>query len=537
MLRRSSLCVALFGGALVLAAPAAAERSSGAREPGARHASDKTRSTPSRATTRTRAGAELTPGQASRLMEQVARREARFHRPGVGYDAQTGLTYDGHPIDRLTGELSGGPHIWSAASKESLHLSLLVKALQGDRTAQLIVSPDGDPAHARPLALDLLRRKIDSYAAFNRAHPGYGGFLPWYRVEAGGKVEPTPDWQDRVPGLDNGQLAWSIYHASRALKDLGQDDLAARYASHLELMKKNVVRIFYDPDAHKMRAETKIGAGNKVPVEKQTYTNNAANYFLDDPYEGVLLCHFADLLGDWSKNPAGRGEIWKTPRRVPATFETKQGERLTVVRGYWFSAHEDWAYMVLPFRDLPVVRDLYANAQKVRTIDARERHLPGLKASTHAPTEEKPLRYFSALGVQAVAGQKVARANILAPYAAFPLALVDRTAFASWLGRMLSTPRMWGPNGIGESFRARSSKIAPKLTWDGKMLPMMAWMGGISDDLRTYLRRDGLYQGFLGRVEHDFSAFAGKPIEGRELRIPPPPGTRKGGLSALAASL
>ena len=127
--------------------------------------------------------------------------------------------------------------------------------------------------------------------------------------------------------------------------------------------------------------------------------------------------------------------------------------------------------------------------------------------------------------------------NILAPYAAFPLALVDRTAFASWLGRMLSTPRMWGPNGIGESFRARSSKIAPKLTWDGKMLPMMAWMGGISDDLRTYLRRDGLYQGFLGRVEHDFSAFAGKPIEGRELRIPPPPGTRKGGLSALAASL
>jgi hypothetical protein len=33
--------------------------------------------------------------------------EGQFAQPGIGYDALSGYTYDGHPIDYDTGELYG----------------------------------------------------------------------------------------------------------------------------------------------------------------------------------------------------------------------------------------------------------------------------------------------------------------------------------------------------------------------------------------------------------------------------------------------
>src|SRR6185503_5251901 len=55
--------------------------------------------------------------EARRFIRKVVARERRFYQPGVSYDAETGLTFDGHPIDRATGELAGAPRNWSAASK------------------------------------------------------------------------------------------------------------------------------------------------------------------------------------------------------------------------------------------------------------------------------------------------------------------------------------------------------------------------------------------------------------------------------------
>jgi len=138
------------------------------------------------------------------------RRERRFYQPGVSYDAETGLTFDGHPIDRATGELAGAPRNWSAASKESLHIILLAKAISGDPVARGLVTPDpADPKKAVDRALDVLSRKIATYRRFDERNPGFGGFLPWFKV-AGGELAPMDGWSDRVPGLDNGQLAWSL---------------------------------------------------------------------------------------------------------------------------------------------------------------------------------------------------------------------------------------------------------------------------------------------------------------------------------------
>lgn len=48
--------------------------------------------------------------------------EGQFAQPGVAYDSVSGYTYDGHPLDYDTGRLYGAPHLFSAPSKESIHL-------------------------------------------------------------------------------------------------------------------------------------------------------------------------------------------------------------------------------------------------------------------------------------------------------------------------------------------------------------------------------------------------------------------------------
>jgi hypothetical protein len=498
---RSSSSVWLL--ATLLAAPSAAEARALAERPAARPV--------------------LSRRATDRFTQQLIAKERMFYRPGVAYDGVTGMTFDGHPIDPRSGELAGGARTFSAASKESLHLILLVKAIEGDPTARALLTPDpAHPERAVDVAVDVLQKKIATYRAFDRAYPGFGGFLPWYKIESG-KMLPTDDWTDRVPGLDNGQLAWSLYHAVDALRRSGHAELAQAYDDHLSLMKRNVVRMFYDPAAKKMRAEAKLDDGSARAPGASHYSNNQANYFLDDPYEGLLLCHFADLFGDWKTQPSGKDAIWSEPRRKPATYRDGK-QPITVVEGNWFSSHEDWGFLVLPFRDVPVADALFENAQKARTAYSAAHGWPGLFASTSRPSAggKRDLGYLSALGVPSIAKEKVSERRVFAPYAAFPVALSNKRVFATWMKRMLETPGMWGKNGMGESFTAGGKQMAPILTWDGKALPMVALMGGIGSDIAAQLKRDGLYDGFITRTKADYRRFDAMKIEGRKATMSTP---------------
>ena len=237
-------------------------------------------------------------------------------------------------------------------------------------------------------------------------------------------------------------------------------------------------------------------------------------------------------MGDWIQDPAGKEAIWKDARHVPATFEVDvkgQGRNkskklaITTAQGNWFSSHEDWGFLVLPFRDVPVADTLFKNAQWARTSWSAMHGWPGLFASTHEPVKGNIApRYVSDLGVASIAKAPVNERRIFAPYAAFPLALVDHSLFASWLKSMLKQPGMYGPNGIGESFAADGSH-APILTWDGKALPIIAWMGGVSNELRSYLQRDGLYDTFIAQVRRDYRRFDGVKLSDSELSLSPPP--------------
>ena len=470
------------------------------------------------------AGQPLTKRATRDYLRRVLARERRFYRPGVSYDARTGLTYDGHAVNLRTGKLSGGPRNWSAASKESLHVILLVKAVAGDPVAQALLTPDpSDPGKAVDAALDVLGRKIDTYRAFDAEHPGYGGFLPWFKVQSG-KMQPMADWADRVPGLDNGQLAWSMYLAERILRENGRTELADRYGAHLKLMKDNVVRVFYDPTARQFRGETRMGNGSKVAPGRNRYVNNAGGYFIEDAYEGLMLVHFADLMGSWRGNQAGKQAVWKEPRRKPASMRIGR-KKVDVVEGFWFSSHEEWSNLVLPFRDLPVADRLFLNGQRVRTQVSARRGWSGLFASTHRPVARagEELAYENATGIQEVASAPVRTgAPIFAPDASFPLALVDRQLFASWLNSMTSRPGAFGPYGIGESY-SEDGRSAPLLTWDGKALPMVGLMGGVSGDIRRLLKKDGSYNAFMKRVERDYRLFDEATIQGDDVPFHAPP--------------
>jgi hypothetical protein len=493
----------------------------------------------------------LSAKQTRRFMDKVARKENRFYQPGVGFDGRTGMTFDGQNIDFKTGK-PVFTRSWSAPSKESLHVALLVKALAGDRTAQIMISPDPKhPAEARQRALDVLTRKIASYEKFNREYPGFGGFLPWYQV-ADGHAAPVPTvwsqkpdktpvkgegWENRVPSLDNGQLAWSLYYAANTLKALGYDALAKRYQAHFDLMRKNAVKIFYDPKAKQMRAEARLLRGNKVAPTRNAYAINQDNpYYLSDAYEGMMFCHFADLFGNWRSHPEGKEAIWATPRRTPATYKVpakgKQststaGSEITIVKPWVGSSHEEWGQVLLPFSDVAIDKKLFLNSQRARTSYSALNGIPGLFASVHAPIKKTAApEYRGLLGYRAP-GATIERSvsrDIVTPYAAFPLALVPggKPLFATWLKTMTDAPRMFGPCGIGESCSVKGDKMAPCLTWDGKALPMLAYMGGIRNEVRSFLQRDGLYTPFVKRVEADYRLFDSAHIEGTNIPMMAP---------------
>ena len=44
----------------------------------------------------------------------------------------SGLTYDGHGVNATTGGLAEPVHLFSAASKESIHISILALAVSGN---------------------------------------------------------------------------------------------------------------------------------------------------------------------------------------------------------------------------------------------------------------------------------------------------------------------------------------------------------------------------------------------------------------------
>lgn len=142
---------------------------------------------------------------------------------GVGYNHQTGITYDGYKIDYETGVVREDMiQYWTAASKEALHVNMLSLYLMDDAYAKLFF---GNASQEN--VLDVLERKIASYNDFHRRYPGFGGFLPWFAAN-GTEMNLLNGWLSKVPSLDNGQLVWSIKILIETLRKKNLTNLAGK---------------------------------------------------------------------------------------------------------------------------------------------------------------------------------------------------------------------------------------------------------------------------------------------------------------------
>lgn len=467
-----------------------------------------------------------------KFLEAVAFWEANFHQNSVGINEATGCTYDGHEIDIITGQPVAPLHDFSAASKESLHLMMLARALEGNKYAKIFISPS-NPQNATSRALEILQKKMKSFLDWNRKYPGFGGYLPWVKVSDTG-LEPTNGWGDRVPSLDNGEMVWGLYSvAIQAQKTVGNTEqetqalraIGEQYRSYFDMLAKNSVMMFYDGKGH-VRAEAKILDVHAQPTPGN-YRNNVANYFLDDPYEGELFVFFMDLFGNWPNTTHDeRDAVWKVKRTklVAVDYPAPNGP-ITVQKGWWFSSHETWKVMELPYNNVPIHNRVFRNGEKVRTINSLLHNNPGLYAAASNFTSGGPIQqYVNTVGIPQIAFEPIKYYELITPYGAFPVSIANLSVGLIWYHNMLLGSKMQGPFGSTEACQIGGKAIAPVLTWDTKITNLCAFIGGITDLVRTGLQQQQKYQRFYEIVDREWTrVFTNLKGEANQFALPHAP--------------
>jgi len=177
--------------------------------------------------------------------------------------------------------------------------------------------------------------------------------------------------------------------------------------------------------------------------------------------------------------PGDRDLLWSNRRRVgklqAVDFPSRQGP-ITVQRGWWFSSHEQWKFLLLPYAASSVISRVFHNNERARTWASAQNARGGLFASVNDVTKgNEPIpSYISATGVQEAAFQKVDRLDVVTPYGAFPTIMANLPIGLGWYLHMLKGPRMQGPFGSTEAVSLNGTRISPLLTWDAKITSVLA---------------------------------------------------------------
>lgn len=436
-------------------------------------------------------GVTQNPREAEAFMQEYFKWESEFYKN----IRVNGIAMDGFNLKEDTLEPAQIKD-WTAASKECLDLAVQLKILAGNKYG-IRLTGNNSAESARQTAIKVLKEKIGVYEEYSRSFPAFGGFLSWITVKDG-KIQPTSDWSDRLPALDNGEWVWSLYTTYHTLKNIGENDLAVRYKTYFEMLVKNAPAIFYDTNLRKIRAEVKIRDPKAGSVEVNNYSNNTSGYYLDDCYEGMMMISFLTLFTDLPKSE--KDHIWDDIKmeKVTTTYGTtyKGWPPQSPLDG---SPHIKWAFMFLPFTDNPIAMKVYLLQEKIRT----NMHKYGIPVSTNTPG-----------GI----GYTAYEPNVFGLYGPFSMIfgqtlqgeVTQNNYGLAWFLNVLQADKMQGPLGSGESLSVEPGTnhlqaISTVLTCDGKMTLWLAMMGGINNETREALKTDGLYDRLMAPINRLYS--------------------------------
>jgi hypothetical protein len=463
--------------------------------------------------------------------------EGNFHQ--IAYNQNTGMTYDGYGINYTTGQLQPDTlHFWSAPSKESLHLMVIARAIWGNTNAQKFLSPS-NLSNGVPLALSILTRKLNSIDQWNSKYPGFGGYLAWfYNYDSG--IVPADGWSNAVPSLDNGEMIWGWYAVQVALErftkgDCGTncqlaEEINVRVQKYLSLLASTALTIFYENGY--FRSVATIENNQITPFQDpENYgsdcdpTQAGAVCYLDDPYEGEMFVFFVDLYATWPDENT-RNQIWvnKRAKLQAVNFDTPDGS-ITVQRGWWFSSHEQWKYLALPYLSGSLInRRVFLNGERARVRNSDNLNVCGLHASVSdvcAPGCVSIPDYLSATGIPEISFQQQQLNTVVTPYGAYPVILANFSVGLTWYLATIQGPRMQNPFGSTEGINISATAISPVVTWDSKITTVASMLGGVAELTEVGLQRDGKYQRFIDVVNHEWERVF-KKLEGEHLDFVPP---------------
>ncbi|KAF2244423.1 putative GPI anchored protein [Trematosphaeria pertusa] len=449
--------------------------------------------------------------------------EGHFHQNNVGYNQANGMTFDGTLLDPITGTANfSGLHPFSAASKESLHVMILAHAVAGSSFAARFLSPE-EPQSTPRIAYEILEKKLKTYVQFNQTYPGFGGFLPWF-LSNETDIRPTLDWVNRVPALDNGELLWAVYGAVQALERSNQSeftDLARGWQAWLDYTKTTATEVFYNGTG-RVCAVTAIGNQSEpLGGPDQSYMCEG-NQTLNDPYEGELFTWWLYLFSDL--NTAKKEELWTVKRtQVVATewhSNTSLGD-VTVQKGYWFSSHEQWKLLEMPYTDVLLIKRIFHNAERARTCNSFLNGVPGMYASVNNVTDESGqiLGYISNAGVPSISFLPVQELDVITPYSVFPTVLFDRNVGLAWWKNMVDGKGMQNLYGSTESERVDGAGISSFVSWDSKVTTVAAILGGVTDLVRDKMKEDGIYDTFVEVSQREYTLAFGDRLEGEDVEL------------------
>ncbi len=278
---------------------------------------------------------------------------------------------------------------------------------------------------------------------------------------------------------------------------------------------------------------------------KQNYTcEGGLTATLNDPYEGELFTWWLYFFGGLSNSD--NEALWtvKRPQLVAVEYTgsvvdtpwtqgaaanysgkpvvSKTIGPITVQRGFWFSAHEQWKILEMPYRDVDIVDRVFHNAERVRTCNSvLMGQNAGLFASVNNITDStgQIIGYISNAGIPSISNQTTQELDIITPYGSFPTVLYNQNVGLAWYKNMLDAKGMQNPYGSSESTRRDGTGVSAFVSWDSKISTVNAILGGVGKFTRKKMQKDNVYDEFKQILNNEYSAVFGNDLKGENVDL------------------